>query len=260
MQSGEIVLYMYGGNDSVPSLSPPCLKVYMALKRMGVPHRAVTIGPLQVRRHSPSGRVPAVEMDGRTVVDSCAILDAFEKRHPESDLWPRDRAQHAVDRLWDHFVNDTLYWAGLYQRYFIPENRGAAWDAFFGKGFSIKRLVMAPLIIREVRRRANGQGIGGRSPEDVRAAYAGWLAMIEEALEGHRFLQGRDVPGRGDLSVASHVAQLVAASEDPSVAALLARHPNLGSHVERVFESCGMKAPSALRTDDRVERGLSDQR
>jgi glutathione S-transferase len=240
MSSSEIVLYQYGGQGALSSLSPPCMKIDMALRRLGVPHRVVTIGALQVRRHSPSGRVPAVEMDGRVVVESCAILDALERRHPDADLWPGDRAQHAVDRLWDHFVTDTLYWSGAVQRYLVPENRPAAWDLFFGKGFSLRRLLMGPLIVREMRRRARAQGTALRPASDVRDAYGGGLAMIDEALAGHRFLQGRDVPGRGDLAVASHVAQLVVAKEMPGIGALLARFPRLQPHAARVFEACRM--------------------
>lgn len=243
MSEPGIILYQYRGDDRVPSLSPPCLKVLLALRRLGLPHRVVDVSPLKVRRFSPTGRVPALQLGSEIVVDSCAILDALERQRPEADLWPRDPQQRVVDRLWDHFATDTLYWGGVYQRYLVPENRELAWDLFFGKGFSWQRLLLAPFIVREVRSRARGQGIGRRSPEDVRRAYAGWLGMIDSALAQGPFFQGRDVPGRGDLSVASHVAQLALAREDRGVAALLERHPRLLPHVARVFAACSTTPP-----------------
>lgn len=246
MPTSEIVLYQYRGNERLPSLSPPCLKVFLALKRLGAPHRVVDIGPLQVKRYSPSGRVPAIEMDGKSIADSCAILDALNARFPAADLWPAEPSQRITDTLWDHFVTDTLYWGGVVLRYLVPENREAAWDLFFGKGFSLRRLVMGPLIVREVRSRARGQGIGLRPPDDVRRAYAGWLRLIDDGLAGGPFLQGRSVPGRGDLAVASHVAQLVVARDAmPGIAALLERTPRLAPHVSRVFEACGVPDPGA---------------
>jgi glutathione S-transferase len=248
MSNDDVELFQYPGTGTLPSLSPPCLKVQLALRRLGVPHVVTDVSPVKVKRVSPSGRLPALRIDGRIVVDSPTILDVLEKRHPDSDLWPRDPQQRIVDRLWDHFVTDTLYWGGVYQRYLIRENREAAWDLFFGKGFSFKRLIVAPFIVREVRNRTRGQGIGRLAADDVRRSYGNWIAMIDEALQPGPFLQGRDVPGRGDLSVVSHVAQMVAAPRSPELASAFERFPRLELHVARVFAACGLPPLEPART------------
>jgi glutathione S-transferase len=53
----------------------------------------------QIRRYSPSGRVPAlVETDGAVVWDSLAIAETLAERYTQHALWPRDAAARAHAR------------------------------------------------------------------------------------------------------------------------------------------------------------------
>ncbi len=53
----SIVLYQYPGGSGVPSVSPPCVKVYLALRYIGVEHEVVDIrSPAKVRGLSRTGR------------------------------------------------------------------------------------------------------------------------------------------------------------------------------------------------------------
>jgi len=48
--------------------------------------------------HSPSGRVPALIVDGVAVWDSLAICEYLAERFPEAGLWPADPTVRAVAR------------------------------------------------------------------------------------------------------------------------------------------------------------------
>ena len=48
--------------------------------------------------HSPSGLVPALEVDGLTLWDSLAISEWAAERYPEAGLWPEDPAARALAR------------------------------------------------------------------------------------------------------------------------------------------------------------------
>lgn len=76
------------------------LRPYLALRATCAPFDEVVV-PLrrdsttdEVKRHSPSGRVPALKIEdgGREhlIWDSLAICETLAERHPEAKLWPDD--------------------------------------------------------------------------------------------------------------------------------------------------------------------------
>ncbi len=80
------------------------LRAWLALDAVGEPFDEVLI-PLgrpetaeEIRRYSPSGRVPALLERSLTVWDSLAICEYLAERHPEAGLWPADPHARAVAR------------------------------------------------------------------------------------------------------------------------------------------------------------------
>ena len=95
----ELTLYI--GNRNYSSWS---LRGHLALAHVGVPFDEVLIPlhrpdtPPAIRRHSPSGRVPALVHRDITVGDSLAIGEYLAETFPDAKLWPDDRAARAVAR------------------------------------------------------------------------------------------------------------------------------------------------------------------
>jgi glutathione S-transferase len=89
------------GNRNYSSWS---LRAWLALKQVGAPfeERVIPLAQPQtneeIRRHSPSGRVPALQEDGITVWDSLAICEYLAERFPAAQLWPRDVQARAMAR------------------------------------------------------------------------------------------------------------------------------------------------------------------
>jgi glutathione S-transferase len=89
------------GNKKYSSWS---LRPWLVLKHTGAPFEEIVV-PLDmpdtaenIRKYSPSGRVPAL-MDGDlTVWDTMAIAEYLNEKFPEQALWPRDPAQRARAR------------------------------------------------------------------------------------------------------------------------------------------------------------------
>lgn len=89
------------GNKKYSSWS---LRPWVALKHTGAPFEEEVIGLDQpdtdgnIRRFSPSGKVPAL-LDGKlTVWDSLAICEYLNEKFPAAKLWPEDPAQRALAR------------------------------------------------------------------------------------------------------------------------------------------------------------------
>ena len=89
------------GNKRYSSWS---LRPWLALKHADVPFEEVVV-PLDmpdtaenIRRYSPSGRVPALIDGDLTVWDSLAIAEYLAEKFPKKQLWPKDAAQRARAR------------------------------------------------------------------------------------------------------------------------------------------------------------------
>ena len=89
------------GNKNYSSWS---LRPWLLMKQAGLAFEEVRI-PLympeskaEIRKHSPSGKVPCLLDDGLAVWDSLAICEYLAEKHPALNLWPSDPEHRAVAR------------------------------------------------------------------------------------------------------------------------------------------------------------------
>jgi len=89
------------GNKNYSSWS---LRPWLLLKQAGIPFREIRISlyteesRVQIRKYSPSGKVPALLDDGVTVWESLAICEYLAEKFPEKQLWPPDLTARAEAR------------------------------------------------------------------------------------------------------------------------------------------------------------------
>ena len=92
---------LYHGNKNYSSWS---MRAWLALKASGVEFVEVVfhLGESgvreRIRRHSPTGRVPALGHGDLTIWDSLAIGEYLAERAPDAGLWPARRKERAVAR------------------------------------------------------------------------------------------------------------------------------------------------------------------
>lgn len=243
-----MILYQFPGGSGLSSVSPPCVKVEMALRLIGQPcERVNCYSRTQAGRVSRTGRLPVLEVDGERIADSIDILDALERRFPDSGLSPSDPEERLRDRLWEHFANDHLYWIGYYLRWFPPENRERTFRAFFGRAPFYVRWGARLVFLRSVAARGHAVGIAGKMPEQVMRSAVRGMEMVESGLADGPFLQGRETPGRGDLACASFFAQAGFRDTLPDYVGRIRSRPALVDHTVRVFEACSMDLPRWLQ-------------
>ena len=89
------------GNKNYSSWS---MRPWVLMTHFGIPFEEVRI-PLytaawreQIRKVSPTGKVPCLIFDGTTVWDSLAIAETLHERHPALGLYPVDPAARALAR------------------------------------------------------------------------------------------------------------------------------------------------------------------
>ena len=72
-----ITLYQPPAQYGIPCLSPFGTKVETYLRRVDLPYRTRPGDP----RRGPTGKIPYIELEGRFIGDSSAILDALRTHH-----------------------------------------------------------------------------------------------------------------------------------------------------------------------------------
>jgi maleylacetoacetate isomerase len=82
--------------------SSAAFRVRIALNLKGLSYEAMSIhlrrndqAKPEYRNVNPQGLVPALEIDGRTLIQSLAIIDYLDETHPEPPLLPPDPADRA---------------------------------------------------------------------------------------------------------------------------------------------------------------------
>ncbi len=239
-----ITLYQYPGRDGLPSVSPPCVKIHLALTKMGLEYKVKNLqSPAAVKKKSSTGRVPAIELNGKIINDSVAILDALEAAFPDHPLSPTDPALRARDRVWELFANDSLYWLGVYMRFCHPGHARRFLDRALGHSFFLRRIIGPLFVVPSIRKRARMQGTGMRSLEEVKKAHRRSLELIRDGLEGGPFLGGQDAPGRGDMMTSAMNIQGPYGDMMPEAWALMTDFPEVLAHTTRTFEACGVALP-----------------
>ena len=89
------------GNKAYSSWS---LRAWLILTQTGAPFEEIVI-PLdrpesrrRILEHSPSGRVPALKVDGLLIWDTFAIAEFLNERFPDANIWPSGTEARAQAR------------------------------------------------------------------------------------------------------------------------------------------------------------------
>lgn len=87
-------------------------RVRIALNLKGLPYEYVpidTLPPGEYARINPQALMPTLEVDGRMIAQSGAILEYLEERFPEPPLLPRDPILRAQARAFGAYIAAELH-------------------------------------------------------------------------------------------------------------------------------------------------------
>ena len=148
---------IYIGNKNYSSWS---LRGWLMLKQSGASFEEVLI-PLHetgtrttILRHSPSGRVPALQQGELVVWESLAIGEFLADRYPAAGLWPADPAARAVARS----VSAEMHSGFAALRSHLPMN---VRSSFAGRGVTPEAqadINRVTALWRDCRKRFGGEG------------------------------------------------------------------------------------------------------
>ena len=142
---------------------------------------------LDLRRRGKTGKVPAVEIDGELIVDSTDIAYALDQRFADPPLFPVDPRERGLCHVLEDWADESLYFVGLYYRWFEEEGRKPIPDAF---GKSLSGRILYWFYLRRILGQVRGQGTLRKTPEHVRRDLERHLDAIEGILAPRPYLMG----------------------------------------------------------------------
>jgi len=210
--------------------SPFCLKVRSVLNYKGVPYERVPVlGPslMELLRRSPVGKVPALDIDGRLLIDSTDIAHAIERLFPEPAILPAEPRLQGLSHALEDWSDEALYFLGLYFQWVEPRGRPMLREAFGSTPLGVgARLFYQRRIAAQLR----GQGTGRKTPAHIATDLERALTALTSLLSDQPFLLG-ERPYLCDFAVN---AQLVYLARPPGSAEILRRFPALAVYRERM--------------------------
>ena len=94
-------LHLYIANKAYSSWS---LRPWILLRHFGIPFEETVIpldqptSRVDILRHSPNGKVPALHADDLVISESLAIVEFLAESFPDKPIWPADRRARAAAR------------------------------------------------------------------------------------------------------------------------------------------------------------------
>ena len=86
------------------------VRIALALKSVSYDYvSTTTLAPGEYRSINPQGLMPAIEMDGRIIAQSGAILELLEELHPSPSLFPADPLDRAEARAFGQLIACDLH-------------------------------------------------------------------------------------------------------------------------------------------------------
>jgi glutathione S-transferase len=148
-------MQLYIGNKNYSSWS---LRPWLALKQTGIAFEEVMIlldqpdSIANLRRRSPSGRVPVLQHDGLTVWESLAICEYLAEQFPAARLWPEDREARARART----VSNEMHAGFAELRRLLPMDISRRWPLGNRMAKVAPNIERITEIWRECRARSGG--------------------------------------------------------------------------------------------------------
>jgi glutathione S-transferase len=188
-------------------ISPFCDKVRRVLTYKGLDY-AVHNVPMadlgKLKRLSPVGKVPILELDGRVLHDSSDICRALELHTPLPALFPQEPKARAMVDLLEDWADESLYFFEMTMRFTWPYDRGRWVSEILKYDNALMRRIARPLVPYLTRKQGTAQGLARRSEADILEELKRHARALGAVLDGRDFLVGESLT-LADIAVVSQL-------------------------------------------------------
>lgn len=226
------------------NLSPYNEKIQRMLNHKGVAFEAKTWRVSErgkILRISPTGKLPALEHDGRIIVDSTDIAYYIEATFPDKPLVPADAKLRGMMHAIEDWADESLYFYEMTLRFTTPGNRERNIPRLIANEGSFLRWLMPRLLPRLLRKITRAQGVGRKSRDQLLIDTRRHVEAVANMLgQDHWLLHNQQT--LADLAVYA----MFQCFRDADLAMdILREYPEVVAWMERVEAETGTPAQTA---------------
>ncbi len=226
-----LVLETFGSAWGLADPSPFVTKAIVLLEMSRLDYETKTGDP----RKTPKGKLPVLHDNGTVIPDTTFMQWHLEQAHGiDFDAGLNDE-QKAIGWAVSKMLEDSLYWAVVYERWVIEENFEKGPKAFFAPLPAIIRPVITAMVRRHVKRDLWSQGTTRHSHEEIMRLAEASLSSVAHVLGDTPYLFG-DEPHGADAAVFAFVSNVLSDQFNSTLRDLAAGHDNLVAYSKRMEE------------------------
>ncbi|OWF54643.1 Failed axon connections-like [Mizuhopecten yessoensis] len=233
-----IVIHQIGRGPCVPSLTPFAIKLETYFRMEDIPYEVVHSW---LRPSRKTGKVPYLEYNDLEVPDSEFILEFLSKEKNFDLHTGLTQEQIGVGRAFQKMAEENTYWCMMADRW-VLDKTNMVW-----KVFRVPRILWG-FGKRSIQKTMYAQGMGRRTPEEIRHIMSEDLKALSYYLGSKKFLFG-DKACKFDCAVFGILAVMKWASFGGFGASVLQEYPNLCDYCERMKETFWPDWEEMIQTD-----------
>ena len=231
-----IKVHKYGPAFGLPDASPFVVKLETYLRMTGQKYETVT-GDV---RKAPRKQLPLIEIDGKVVPDSSAILDLLESGRPEKLDARLGAKDAAVALAFKSMLEEHLYFGVLFMRWATDEGWAVFEPALKDMlGTMGVPALMRGLIAKSARKytvgRTQTQGLGRKPRTEIVAVCAKLVDAFSEYMGDKAYFCGNELTTY-DATGYAFVAGILCPAFDNELRRHAASKTNLVAYTERMKE------------------------
>ncbi len=239
-----ITLHRFAPLWDLPDLSPFCVKVETYLRLTKVDYQTKLGDP----RKAPKGKLPYIDHDGVVIADSGAIVDYLKTKLGDPLDRGLDTRERAVAEAFRGMLEESFYFALLYERWEDPEgwrHFGPLFQEILGHAGvpGILRGFVADRLRAKTIATLKAQGTGRHSRAEISALARRQVDAVADWLDDSVWFLGPE-PRSIDATVFAFVQSVLGAHIESELQVHTRGHKNLVDYVERVRARC-FPAPAA---------------
>lgn len=229
------ILHQFPPVGDLPSLSPYCWKVQMALTLCKVEYRVANT--LMAKRANPSGKLPYLEWGAEGFEDSTHILRVLDQRFDAVTLWPAEPGAAGLVNILEDWADESLYWHGVYAKFEDDEGWSYVHPALGATMPGAVRAAGLLIARRDTRKKLAAQGLSTREPARVLEEFERHLDSLEAHITGRAYLVGDHITA-ADLAVTAMIGQLTMGLT-PSYGRRIIQREHLNDYLGRIRTETG---------------------
>ena len=146
-------------------ISPFCDKIRRILNLKGQEFKTVDLSLLETlkgdaKKYSVTGKLPAINHDGKRICDSTDIAVYLEEAFPQNPIYPLNKKDRALAHFFEDWADESLYFFEMHLR-LVQRHNAKRWSAELTKTDNFLLKMIAPTAVpRAMEKITKAQGIG----------------------------------------------------------------------------------------------------